>query len=197
MEPSQPFDVFLSHNGRDKVSVEAIARRLVDEEGLRPWLDRWNLIPGDPWQGAIEGALDNSRTCAVFLGAAGIGAWEHEEMRAALSIRVGRDGFRVIPVLLPGATLPEQMKLPLFLSRLTWVDFRNGLDDRAEFRRLVAGIRGTVPGRSDGESPSPLSARGCPYRGLEVFEEAHARFFFGRESLSQHVIEALLRDRLV
>jgi hypothetical protein len=32
-----------------------------------PFLDKWHLIPGDPWQEALEEALDASRTCAVFL----------------------------------------------------------------------------------------------------------------------------------
>jgi hypothetical protein len=48
------YDVFLSHNSTDKPAVEILARRLV-EAGLTPWLDKWNLVPGEPWQEAIEG----------------------------------------------------------------------------------------------------------------------------------------------
>ncbi|MBN1810434.1 MAG: hypothetical protein JXA14_01205 [Anaerolineae bacterium] len=33
-----------------------------------------------------------------------------------------------------------------FLSRLTWVDFRSGLDDADAFHRFVFGIRGVAPG---------------------------------------------------
>src|SRR5262245_16067395 len=40
------FDIFLSHNTRDKPAVEKIARRLL-AVGIRPWLDKWNLSPGD------------------------------------------------------------------------------------------------------------------------------------------------------
>jgi len=43
------YDVFLSHNSADKPAVEELARRLV-KEGIQPWLDKWNLIPGEPWQ---------------------------------------------------------------------------------------------------------------------------------------------------
>jgi WD40 repeat protein len=195
MESKPTFDVFLSHNSQDKAAVEAIAQRLEDDEGLRAWLDKWNLVPGEPFQEAIEQAVDASCTCAVFLGPGGLGPWENEEMRAALSIRVRRKGFRVIPVLLPGGNLPELGKLPPFLSRLIWVDFRSGLNDRSAFRRLVAGIRGTPPGR-DAESVLGASAE-CPYRGLEVFEEAHRRFFFGRESMTQHIIEGLVDNRFL
>jgi hypothetical protein len=54
---NEQYDVFLSHNSADKPAVEILARRLVGA-GLTPWLDTWNLIPGDPWQEAIEEALD-------------------------------------------------------------------------------------------------------------------------------------------
>ncbi len=62
------YDVFLSHASADRPAVEALARRL-REDGIEPFLDKWCLVPGDPWQEALEDALESSRTCAVFLGA--------------------------------------------------------------------------------------------------------------------------------
>ena len=47
---------FLSHNSLDKGEVEALAYALLDH-GVRPWLDKWDLIPGRPWQSEIEKAL--------------------------------------------------------------------------------------------------------------------------------------------
>jgi hypothetical protein len=91
------YDVFLSHNSADKPAVEVLARRLTEEAGLQPFLDKWHLVPGEPWQEALEEALDQSRTCVVFLGPKGLGTWENEEMRAALDIRAGTPDFRVIP----------------------------------------------------------------------------------------------------
>lgn len=142
------FDVFLSHNSADKPSVETLAQCLL-AAGIRPWLDSWNLVPGDPWQEGLEEALDTCATCAMILGPSGIGPWHNEEMRVALDRRA-RDpsrSFRVIPVLLPGADPADPATLPRFLGRMTWVDFRGGLDDAEAFRRLVAGIRGVPPGR--------------------------------------------------
>ena len=55
-DPPTRHDVFLSHNNADKPAVEELARRLA-QAGLQPWLDTWNLIPGDPWQEAVEAAL--------------------------------------------------------------------------------------------------------------------------------------------
>jgi tetratricopeptide (TPR) repeat protein len=138
------YDVFLSHASADKAAVEAIAHRLTDV-GLRPFLDRWHLVPGEPWQEALEEALDASATCAVCIGPNGLAPWENEEMRAAIEERVRNHSFRVIPVLLPGAgPVPD---LPRFLRRMTWCDFGTGLDDPTAFHRLVAGIRGEAPGR--------------------------------------------------
>jgi hypothetical protein len=142
------YDVFLSHNSQDKPSVEELARRLV-KEGIQPWLDKWNLVPGEPWQEGLEEALDACQTVAVFLGLTGISPWENEEMRSALEERVRDKSRRVIPVLLPGAPDPREKPLPRFLRHLTWVDFRGGLDDEDAFRRLVAGIRGVAPGSGD------------------------------------------------
>ena len=52
--------VFLSHSTADKPVVEELARRLRDKEGIQAWLDKWHLIPGDPWQPAIEVALQGA-----------------------------------------------------------------------------------------------------------------------------------------
>jgi hypothetical protein len=60
------FHVFLSHSSADKPAVEELARWLA-KEGIETWLDKCNLIPGDPWQPAIEKALANSETCALFV----------------------------------------------------------------------------------------------------------------------------------
>ena len=189
------YDVFLSHNSADKPAVEALARRLV-QAGVQPWLDTWNLIPGEPFQEAIEEALDRCATCAIFVGPSGTGPWQNEEMRAAIQRRVeercgGERPFRVIPVLLPGAERGQRSRLPSFLVATTWVEFRRTLDDEAAFHRLVCGIRGLAPGPAPGEA---VYAGECPYRGLRFFDVQHAPFFFGREALTEWLLNELRGD---
>jgi hypothetical protein len=124
------YDAFLSHDSQDKPIVEKIAQWLEDKANLSVWLDKWNLIPGDPWQEEIEKALDESQCCVVFLGPKGIGPWQNEEMRTAIEERVSKQTIRVVPVLLPGAVRPgQESKLPRFLRRLTWVDFQQNWND--------------------------------------------------------------------
>jgi WD40 repeat protein len=183
------YDVFLSYNRADKPAVDEIARQLV-KAGIQPWLDTWNLIPGEPWQEAIEEALDSCATCAVFIGPSGTGPWQNEEMRAAIDRRVSESKarFRVIPVLLPGAERGERSKLPSFLMATTWVEFRRSLDDEDAFHRLTSGIRGQAPGPGPGQAV--YEGEG-PYRGLQFFDVQHAPFFFGREALTEWLLNAL------
>jgi len=183
------FDVFLSHNSADKPTVEELAYHL-KRAGIEPWLDKWHLTPGVPWQNEIERALANSASCAVFLGPSGINKWQMEEMRAAISqrVQVGADAFRVIPVLLPGADKAQRSEVPPFLRAGTWVEFGNTLDNEEAFNRLIAGIRGTAPGPLPGAST--LSGR-CPYKGLQSFDVDDAPFFCGREALIELALSKL------
>lgn len=181
--------VFLSHSTRDKPAVKQLAEWL-EQEGIRVWLDAWNLIPGEPWQPALEAALAACSCCAVFIGPGGIGPWENEEMRAAIARRVNEGGgrFRVIPVLLPGVERPQRSGLPAFLTATTWVEFRQSLDEAEARHRLLSGIHGREPGRG----PGAAAAEGaCPFRGLRPFEIEDALFFAGREALTGWLIDRL------
>jgi WD40 repeat protein len=162
-----PYDVLLSHSGTAVPTLESLARKLQDA-GVKPFFDRWHLVPGEPRQEALENALDQSRTCAVFLDGP-IGPWQNEQMRLALGKRTEDPSFRVIPVLLPGSHEPGEEQLPHFLRQLTWVDFRAGLDDEEAFHRLLAGIRGEPPGPGRGVEPAPPPPYRCMAPPRESF----------------------------
>ena len=83
MSDPSTYDVFLSHNSADKEAVELLARRLREEARLNPFLDQWHLVPGEPWQAAVEEALDCSTTVAVFVGPSGVSPWLNVALRAA------------------------------------------------------------------------------------------------------------------
>lgn len=134
------FDVFLSHNSSDKPTIKQVAEELRNR-GLSVWLNEWELIPGRPWQEALEDIVQQAKAAAVLVGKDGIGPWQDREMRGCLSDFVER-GLPVIPVLLPGvSTTPD---LPMFLKQFTWVDLRAGLT-REGMDQLQWGITGVKP----------------------------------------------------
>jgi len=194
MHAQKLYAAFLSHNSKDKPAVEQIARWLEDEAQITVFLDKWSLVRGDPWQEEIEKALDESASCVVFQGPHGIGSWQNEEMRAAMEARVAEKQLRVVPVILPGARRPQkESELPKFLRRLTWVDFRDASDAEA-LHRLRCGILGIPPGRQP-EKAAPAIV--CPFRGLEVFREEDAPFFFGRDNVVQQLYDYLQHHRFL
>jgi len=136
------FDVFLCHNSADKPAVKLLGQRLKDR-GILPWLDEWELPPGQPWQPLLEKQIQSIASAAVFFGPAGISPWHQQEMRGFISEFVQRSA-PVIPVLLAGTV--GEPEVPLFMRQLTWVDFRR--TDPDPFERLVWGItqrRGDEP----------------------------------------------------
>jgi hypothetical protein len=144
-ERARDFDVFLCHNSRDKAEVKAIGREL-KARGYLPWLDEWELPPGQPWQPELEVQIQSIRSAAVFIGGDGAGPWQNVELRALLAQFVER-GCPVIPVILPSVS--EAPKLPTFLQSFTWVDYR--LDDPEPLERLIWGITRTKPRSSETE----------------------------------------------
>ncbi len=134
------FDVFLCHNAADKPAVRALARQLLDR-GILPWLDEWELPPGQPWQRLLEQQIGRIGSAAVCIGPAGFGRWHEMEMRGFID-EFNRRELPVISVLLlpPGAPNPD---LPLFLRHFTWVDFRSAEPDPMD--RLAWGVTGQRP----------------------------------------------------
>ena len=73
------FDVFLSHSSKDRVVVRSIAQKLQDD-GLRVWLDAWQIKPGDSIPAKIEDGLEHSRVLILCMSANAFGSdWAHLE----------------------------------------------------------------------------------------------------------------------
>ena len=144
IEMENKFDVFLSHAHPDAEVVELLGERLEDEANLRVWLDRWILVPGEHWQQEMAKGLYHAKTCAVCIGTQTPAGWFREEIERALNLQTRDNSFRVIPLILQDG---DRSLIENFLELLTWVDFKNGLNDNHAFHILVSGIRGIPPGR--------------------------------------------------
>jgi TIR domain len=185
----QRYHAFLSHNGAEKSLVEELANEL-ERRGLSCWLDKWNLIPGEPWQPAIEEALGRCDVCVVFFGPHGLGPWHNEEMRLAIQRRVSGPGrkLRILPVILPGGQRAKESEVPGFLQGTTWVKFGKSIEDEDALHLLESGIRGIAPGRRPGVA---VSEGACPYLGLKTFQPDDAPLFFGRTAKVEELVDRL------
>jgi hypothetical protein len=184
--------LFLSYNSADRTFVVAV-QKLLEGRGITTFLDRKNLDVGLPWPQSLEEGLRGVGGVAVFLGSE-LGGWQKREMWFALDRQVleekqGR-AFPVIPVLLPGADLK-----PCFLFTNSWLALRNGLNGGVMSEALDAferAINNTQPAQV-----SESAAGICPYRGLQVFREEDAAFFFGRKTLAEKLLDFTLGKDLV
>lgn len=136
---AQKFDVFLCHNSEDKPAVIEIAKKL-QSHGIKPWLDAWHLRPGLDLQDFMDAEIEQFMTVAVFVGSAGLGPWQKQEIKLFLRDFV-EHGRLVIPVLLESAR--KEPGLPVFLKGNTWVDFRQQMP--SPLSRLRFGITGINP----------------------------------------------------
>ena len=60
------YDVFFSHNTKDKPTVRELAERL-KQDGLRVWFDEWVIQLGDLVSLKIEQGLEQSRTLILVM----------------------------------------------------------------------------------------------------------------------------------
>jgi len=138
---SKDYDVFLSYNSKDREKVMRIGERL-KEQGILPWLDEWEIRPGEQWPKVLQDNIKRIKSAAVFIGPKGVGPWEDLEQMAFLQEFVDRKKRKqeclLIPVVLPGRKNPP--KLPPFLRLFHCVDFRKSEPDPLE--QLIWGITG-------------------------------------------------------
>lgn len=188
------YDVFLSHNSKDKPAVERIAEKLRQHK-IEPWLDKWYLAAGKSFQDGIDAGLKAAGACAVFLSEHGPGQWQRAELEVAQDRAIKDPEFTLFLVLLPGLPEPFDVStLPSFLNMRSWVDLRGGFEDPARFQALINAIAGVPMGPA---TPVALERGVSPYRGLQVFDEEHAEFFFGREADVQRLLEKLKTFRFL
>lgn len=135
---SDPFtyDVFLSHNSKDKLRVRALAEELRDA-GLRVWFDEWVIRPGDDIYLAVEHGLAAARAQVLCLSPAALRSeWVALERSTVLFRDPCNAGRRFIPVLLAACEFPDALR------RYKYVDYRRR--SKAAFEELLAACRPEV-----------------------------------------------------
>jgi small GTP-binding protein len=122
------YDVFLSHSSKDATTVRAIAERL-KKDGLRVWLDAWEIRPGDSIPAKIEAGLEQSRVLVLCMSANAFGSdWAQLETGTFRFRDPLNKDRRFVPIRLDGAPVKGS------LAQFAYV---NWPADEGEYTKLV------------------------------------------------------------
>lgn len=105
--------VFISHSNRDDDFVKEL-RAALEGLGLKVWADSRELSGGDKLTPAIEKAIEGARHFIAVVSVSAINSlWVQKEIEKALEVeRHGKEGYKVIPLLMPDIEPPALR--PLF-----------------------------------------------------------------------------------
>ena len=136
------FDVFLSHSSKDKAVVRAVSERL-RKDGLRVWLDDWEIRPGDVIPSKIEEGLERSRVLVLCMSAQAFGSdWAQLESGTFRFRDPLNKDRRFIPLRLDKAPIKGSLAQFLYINWLA--DEReqqvHGLGRRGQDKRVEARI---------------------------------------------------------
>jgi CRP-like cAMP-binding protein len=131
----RPLQVFLCHSSGDKPAVRELWERLRIEEGINPWLDEEDLLPGQDWGREIPKAVKASDVVIVCLSRSAISkaGYVQKEIRYALDVAEEQPEGTIflIPLKLEECDVPERLR------RWHWVDAHKP----AGYERLMRALR--------------------------------------------------------
>ncbi len=127
------YDVFISYSSKDKQKVIALAERL-RKDGLKVWLDRWVIQPGDSIPLKLQYGLEQSRTLVMCMSPAYLTSeWGTLEHYTVLFRDPTNSQRRIIPLLIEDCTLPD------VFAQFLYIDWRTPSNE--SYDRLLAACR--------------------------------------------------------
>ena len=131
---SRGVKVFLCHSSSDKRSVRELRAKLLSD-GIQPWLDEEDILPGENWEEAIRKAIRASDMVLVCLSTTSVSkiGYLQKEIKSVLDVSDEQPEGTIflIPVRLEPCDVPPR------LSKWQWVD----LFDEGGYRRLMRSLR--------------------------------------------------------
>ncbi|MGW5352394.1 toll/interleukin-1 receptor domain-containing protein [Streptomyces sp. NPDC004031] len=212
---SGSYDLFVCYSSADRLQVVRIAE-LMRRQGLRVWLDDWELKPGDSIIKHVESGIQRSRFMLAIVSENSMKShWVQHELSASLFIEASRGSVEVIAAVVGGAGFED---LPQELRRKHCLDMRSASGEAESVSRLVDLIRPELrkarelkeslrnPQDNDAETISLLSRHSSEYgdqsiqiaalRGLSKLSGNAAVLEIARRSLDtfgMKVIETTLQ----
>ena len=155
----EPGYVFISYARADRKFVDRLSRDLM-VAGIPLWRDVDNIRPGTNWQKEIESAVG---TASGLIYVASRNAAESPWIEHELQLMLDRSETRVFPLILDDA---GANRLPAFLQRIQWVDFRESYERALD--RLIEAISHVV---ELSEPSKPTAAKSKGYVFLSYAED--------------------------
>jgi sulfatase modifying factor 1 len=160
---SRPLSVFLCHSSQDKVFVRDLYRKL-RRDGVAPWLDEEDLIPGQDWDREIRRAVRASDLILVCLSKNSVSkaGYVQKEIKFVLDVAAEQpDGsIFLVPARIEDGVQPSDVAEELGCKQ--WVD----LFQETGYQRLQRALqaRARECGASFG-STAPTKAKGTASAG--------------------------------
>jgi hypothetical protein len=126
---------FLCHSSQDQAFARMLYRKLHSQPGLAPWLDEYDLFPGDDWNYEITKTIEETDVVIVCLSRNSVTkeGYIQKEIRKVLDLADEKpEGtIFVIPVKI------EECEMPRRLSQWQWLNY----SDEGAFERLLLSLR--------------------------------------------------------
>lgn len=134
VEPQRPLRVFLCHSTSDKEAIRDLYRRLVND-GIEPWLDEENILPGQDWHQEITKAIRNVDIVIVCFSNKSVNktGYIQREIKYALDVADEQPAGAIflIPLKL------EECEIPDALRRWQYVNYF----EESGYERLMKALR--------------------------------------------------------
>ena len=180
---AQVVDLFLCHNGADKVWVRRLAEQVESEtldglhggRKLRVFFDEWDIVPGENFILRINDGLRRARYVAVVLSPEMLAAdWPTFEWTSVVADDPANRKGRVIPLFVRDGTEQDGMRveLPAPFKVSNWIDFRDEKAWRQSFQKLIRRVRDMPPQR--GRRRAPIAMLPAPAASIVAPEPESA-----------------------
>ncbi len=101
--------VFISYSTEDTIVVKPIVEKLI-QRGIKIWIDKKNILPGDKLPSSISEGITNSGYFLAFISSNSLNSkWSRWEIDLALNLEIETESILIIPVLLDSSKLPNNL----------------------------------------------------------------------------------------
>jgi MinD-like ATPase involved in chromosome partitioning or flagellar assembly len=132
----QIYDAYVSYSRADELSADKLVM-ILEAHGLKVFFDKRDILLGQQIFEALERAVESSKSIIVLVGAKSANGWRQEEWSTFTRSAINNPQKRLIPILLPGASLED---VPSIFRHYNFLDLRDGLEDAGKIDLLIRSI---------------------------------------------------------